>query len=481
MKKWKCLLTTFIIISMMFTLLSSCGGNDIADQPLSNLSHPAESTSNSDETRELTPEEIEAQENFANSTSKNDTDVGLRNIKIDTADRELNETQKIVLQYFDEDYLDVPSYEFLRRYPTVFQDAQMAVYGTVKKVLSVDSTTYKLILWLNVSPQMLEYAEEMYPGEYIIITGKIGSSVYMEGDAILGYGRYTGLETVDVDGISYTIPTVNMLSSYYAETTHVALRSAIKHDYSTIKTVAKAIFGNDIEVREVEIGTDISEEMGMMYENFYKDLPMLLVELENQSNANFKKFIFRTDQGEIIDAKDTVSLDSAITRNIEFSADFEHFFLFTHNTSLESLTLAYYDKDLHKIWEREFEEATNAVYDYTKNNLYIVVNNQLYIINLETGEDTFTPTYVGAKADIRKLSDGILMVSKSKSDGIMKCQLDGSITWMTNLQNDIESVTGLQLVGDNIVIQYEDTNYEEHYVLLRAKTGEVLTNADAIG
>jgi len=124
--------------------------------------------------------------------------------------------------------------------------------------------------------------------------------------------------------------------------------------------------------------------------------------------------------------------------------------------------------------------TTTAVYDYTKSNLYIVVNNELYIINTLTGEDTFTSSYVGEKVEVRKIDDGILMVSVDRTDGIMKVALDGSIIWKTDLTTNVESVDGLQFVGDNVVVQYTDENWNEHYSLINNDTGEILINAEAI-
>lgn len=421
------------------------------------------------------------------STPENDAGIGLKNIKIDTVDRELTDAQKAVITYFDNDYLMASDYEFLRRYPNIFQGAQISVYGMVAKVLSMDNDNYRLILWLNTDPSYAPYAT---PGEYVILNGKTNPSAWlMEEDTILVTGRYTGVETVDVDGTSYTIPVVEVYNTYY-NTTRTQFLMAEKFDYPFIKVVAEAIFGKDIEIRDPVAGEDLSMDDAMMdyyalgYAPYADMDPSeideymdLLVELEDQSNANFKKFRFSKYEGAIIDAKGP--FDAGIERRIEFSADFEHFFLFTRNTGLESLTLAYYDKSFKKIWEREFEEITSAVYDYTETNLYIVVNNELCIINLETGEDVFTPSYVGEKKEIRKFSDGIVIVSASKSDGIMKISPSGDMIWKTNLSADVERVYGLQLVNGNFVLNYEDLDWAQHYCLIDGSTGEMLI--DAIG
>ena len=416
----------------------------------------------------------------AASTPENDTGVGLKNIKIDTTERKLTEAQKAIITYFDNDYLTVSDYEFLRRYPNIFQGAQISVFGMVTKVLSIDNDKYKLVLWLNTNPGDAPYAT---PGEYVILNGKTNSSAWLkENDVILVNGRYTGIETVDVDGTSYTIPVVEVYNTYYDSTRRQFLM-AEKFDYPFIKVVAETIFGKNIEIRDPVAGEDLSIEEAMT--EYYvlgyspSDDPSeiteymdLLVELEDQSNANFKKFRFSKYEGAIIDAKGP--FDSGIERRIEFSADFEHFFLFTYNENLESLTLAYYDKSFKKIWERKFEKTTNAVYDYTETNLYIVVNNELYIINIETGEDVFSPSYVGEKKEIRKFSDGIVIVSANKSDGVMKISLNGDIIWKTNLSTDVENVDGLQLVSGNLILDYKDVDWEQYYCLIDSSTGKIL-------
>lgn len=418
---------------------------------------------------------------------ENDTQIGLKNIKLDTKDRKLTESEKAIITYFDKDYLNVSNYDFLRRYPNIFQGAQITVDGMVAKVLSMDNENYSLILWLNTDPSYAPYAT---PGEYVVLNGKTNPSAWlMEEDVILANGRYTGVETVNFDGTSYTIPVVETYNTYY-NTTRSQFMMAEKYEYSFIKVVAEAIFGKNIEIREPVAGEDISMDEAIMGSyalgDYWPDPDErvdlsrlsymdLLVELEDQSNANFKKFRFSKYEGQILDAKGP--FDSGIVRNIEFSADFEHFFLFTRNESLESLKLTYYDKEFNKIWEREFEEITSAVYDYTETNLYIAVNNELYIINMETGEDVFPPSYIGEKKEVRKFSDGIIIVSASKSDGIMKVSSKGDIIWKANLSADPEYVNGLQFVNGNVILDYTDTDWNQYYCLINGSTGEVLIDA----
>ncbi|MBU5436191.1 hypothetical protein [Pseudoflavonifractor sp. MSJ-37] len=476
---------------LCLTMAVSCAG---CSSGVGNDSSTADSTQSDEFSKPLGDREKD------NSSPENDTAMGLKNIKVDSSTVELTDEQKAVIEYFDEDYLQLTDYEFMRRYPDLFQGAQVSVYGAVIKVLSMDEDNYEIVIWANVVPYGMAYDEEaykqMYGGQYIVLRGKTDpAGWYMENDVLMGYGRYTGVETVDIDGTSYTIPCVNVYhANQAAEDAGIIISE--RFDAATVKTVAKTIF-HDIEFRKAALD-DFTEETALLLlnttggGNYYSleeaeesaaefgydlsdSLPYYTVELEDQSNANFTKFLFAKDGGEIIDAKDPVFNDT-IRRCVEFSADFEHYFVFTYDTSLEALKLGYYDKDLHKVWEREFEETTSAVYDYTKNNIYLVANNQLYVINTETGEDTFAPAYVGARMAIRKFEDGVLMVSASRSDGIVKSGLDGAIQWTANLIADVEDVGGVQLVDGNLVLQYTDETWEDHYALVNYETGEVMLN-----
>lgn len=483
-------------ILLAFAVLFVCGcsnsSNSDADstKPTSNLSKPDSNIDNypqetaSDEKKEL----------FANSTPENDTDVGLKNIKIDNAERQLSDQQKAVLSYFDDDYLIPPSYEFLRRYPNVFNGAQIRIWGTVKKVISMDAEKYEMILWFGVGQAEYGYVDETseYNGHYLYLTGKTGSAWFMEGDTLLVYGRYIGVKTTDIDGTSYTIPQINVYREYFDTSTapNDIYRYIEKCSADDIKIIAESIFGSNIEVRVPIPGTDVQQDIyGLWCETSGGKSPYYTVELENQSNAKFTKYFFDASADmaggstRIQDAKDALN-PSGIERYIEFAADFEHFFLFTYDTNLENLTLEYYDSTLNKIWKREFPETTNAQYDYTKNNIYLVANNELYTINIETGEDTFSPSYVGEKTAIRKLSDGILLISKNKSDGVMKISLDGDIIWKTNLAEDTHSVDGIQLIGETIVLDQYYWNaaedYGTHYVVFDNATGKVIVDAVTI-
>lgn len=377
-----------------------------------------------------------------------DTELGLMNVKIHN-NSSLNDVEKLILQYFDTDYFRAP-YSSLQRYPQVYKNAQINFLCYVTKIIESNSEEYTAL----VEYEAYKNAEGFYwnTGDYAVIKGTQTETRIMEGDTLYLYGKYVDVNTYTVDGKSYTVPTV-LINRY----SYFSYYDLVRPMYSLeeIRSMARYIFGDDIKLRytkndDVAFGDDYGYDQ---YEGLY-----YTAELDNQSNANFTKYLFFAGYGGyIIDCKS----EYPIERNLTFSADFEHFYLEVFDNSLKIYTLECYDRDLKKVWSREFDQTTSSVIDYTKDHIYLVANGSMYIIDAETGENAVAPKYVGAKSEIRKLEDGILLVSHKSSDAIMKTDLVGNVLWTANLSKDMrepstpEDIPVVQLIGGNYVIQYE--------------------------
>ena len=327
-------------------------------------------------------------------------------------------------------------------------------------------------------PEEYDPYREQTQGAYITVTGDLGDTWFVEGDHIELFGRYVEMSSAQIDGTSYTMPHIEANSVYFW--TEYQYCDSERFDVKTITKVAEAVFGNDVEVSEAVYQEDM---MGYQSGGFY-DKPFYIAEPENQSNAKFNSYRLYTKRGMIEDTKTGTDLwllgnDPNLERYLEFSADFEHYFLFTLDHALEKLTLEYYDKDFSKIWKREFEGTTAAHYDYTKNNIYLSADNSLYIIDLSTGEDTFQPAFIGEKQEIRKMTDGILSVGFTKSDAIMKTDLEGNILWTASIAGDINAVDGVQFVDGRIILQLELFD-GVHFIVVNSDSGEVIQDAVSI-
>lgn len=440
----------------MVMLLSSCGPAESTGTSDAQSANAVQSSSNQNETSvSVEPSSIDGV----------DTAVGLKNIKIDTNGASLTDGQKKVIQFFDTDYLSVYDYEFLRRYPNIFTGTQMTEMGCIYKVLKQDDESYEALMgWGysdDASGDVDEYGNwlsgwDYYGDQLVLLRGSTDGAWLMDNDFVSMEGRYTGIETITVDGASYTLPVFDVHKCTVWSGVEFDYGGLTRFSYEDIKEVAKTVFGEDVNVREATDDEILSNYVDFPY------WPVYCITLENQSNANFSKYLMDGEGGMISDISSRSSWDDPVQRYLEFAPDFQHYFLYTYDTSLENLTLAYYDTSFNKLWTREFEDTTNAVYDYTQTTLYLIANNTLYIIDLQTGTDVVAPKFVGMKTSIRKISDGIVLLGDNKSDGLMKCDLSGEIIWTANLpgNGNMWFGNGVQFVNNNLVLGY---TYESKY------------------
>ncbi|MBQ3045351.1 MAG: zinc-ribbon domain-containing protein [Clostridia bacterium] len=378
---------------------------------------------------------------------ENDNALGLMNVKLRNEGVELSDIEKLIVQYFDTDYFRAP-YSSLQRYPQVYKDAQINFLCHITKIIESNAEEYTAL----VEYEAYKNSEGFYweTGDYAVIKGTQSETRIMEGDTLYLYGKYVDVNTYTVDGKSYTVPTVLVNRySYFSEYDRVRPMYSMEE----IRSMAKYIFGDDIKLRYTKYGDVAGSDYDYdLYEGLY-----YTAELDNQSNANFTKYLFFAGYGGyIIDCKS----EYPVERNLTFSADFEHFYLEVFDKSLKVYTLECYDRDLKKIWSREFDQTTSSVIDYTKDHIYLVANGSMYIIDAKTGENAVDPKYVGAKSEVRKLEDGILLVSHKSADAVMKTDLSGNVLWTANLSKDMtepsapEDIPVVQLIGGNYVIQY---------------------------
>lgn len=402
-----------------------------------------------------------------NEDSTKDSSVGLLTTKINQG-IELSEEQETVIQYFDNDYFSVAYYDYLQRYPQVFEGAQIHCVAQIARILSYSGDEYQALAFIFDMNSGEVFDEDYANDNYIVVNGKQkGIERVIEGDILQIYGRYTNVDSYEIDGSSFLIPTIDLY-----ETTYINDSSRFSSDF--IKKVAKSIFGPNIEVRNAVAGVDYTDSE-ISWQFGYD--PYMICELENQTNSKFTSFRFYIERGRIDDAKAASSepmLDlftTNIVREVEFAPDFQHYLTFTYDTDLNTLNLDYYDTSFNKIWNREFPETQNAVYDYTEKAIYLVANNDYYAISLEDGSDLIEPAFVGQKNRVAKIEDGVILINNSVSDTIMKIDLDGNILWKTDTNLAPENIECIQRVNGYIVIEI---NGGWNYIIVDENDGSLV-------
>lgn len=401
-----------------------------------------------------------------------DDDLGLMNVKIQDTEG-LSNIEKLIVRYFDNDYFDTPIYNALQRYPKVYQGAQIMLVGTVTKIVESNDKSYTMLV---------KYYDES-DSNYIIIKGEQQDSRIIQNDDVMIYGEFSSIDTYNIDGTSYTVPTilVNDFSLCLAGTSI----SDPRYSMEEIRSIAQYVFGKDINIHYLNENDFANPERFMGYEDAVEGT-YYAVELENQSNANFTKYMFNAGGwGTISDLKS----DYPEERAIIFAADFEHFYVKIFNHELKTFSLTCYDLKLNKIWQRDFDQTATAVLDYTANHIYLVANGYMYILDAETGEDAVDKKYVGAKIGIRKLEDGILLISGElpiygktggESDSFMKTDLTGNVLWTANTKETMcfSEYVIVQIVNGNYVTIYNayyETGYPKGMMsVVVSPNGEVL-------
>ena len=378
---------------------------------------------------------------------------------------ELADTQKEILEYYDNDYFEIYSTEALQKYPQVFKDAKLKITPlVVKKIIKSTDEEYEVLVssgyTMEQSTEEIEYA----------LKGTQLDERLIEGECIQVYGKYTDVNTYQVDGKSYTVPTITPIN--------IVRGDENRFNLDTISTVAKYIFGNDIKVTEPSDDDFLNDwEDNDMQVDYYK------VTLDNQSNANFKSFKMYKNTGYIDYNRTENNLSDNVSKTLRVSSDFEHFIVETIDSKLNKYYIDYFDKSYNKLWSREFDckltTSSVSTMDYTTEKMAVVVDNDLYLIDLETGENIIEPVIVGTKMKVNMFDDGIVLIGNENKDTIMKVDFNGNILYRVNADTSMSiSDVYTQIVNDKLVIRIIGMSNDENIQNIKMLEKYLVLNED---
>ncbi len=377
----------------------------------------------------------------------------------------LEETQKEILEYYDNDYFEIYSTEALQKYPQVFKGAKLKITPlVVKKIIKSTDEEYEVLVsggyTMEQSTEEIEYA----------LKGTQLDERLIEGECIQVYGKYTDVNTYQVDGKSYTVPTITPIN--------IVRGDENRFNLDTISTVAKYIFGNDIKVTEPSDDDFLNDwEDNDMQVDYYK------VTLDNQSNANFKSFKMYKNTGYIDYNRTENNLSDNVSKTLRVSSDFEHFIVETIDSKLNKYYIDYFDKSYNKLWSREFDckltTSSVSTMDYTTEKMAVVVDNDLYLIDLETGENIIEPVIVGTKMKVNMFDDGIVLIGNENKDTIMKVDFNGNILYRVNADTSMSiSDVYTQIVNDKLVIRIIGMSNDENIQNIKMLEKYLVLNED---
>lgn len=425
-------------------------------------------------------------DNTLNSkVSENNTDLNVEentdttsfaNLKAD--DEKFNETESIIIDYFDNNYFYYPAISDFQRYPQIFKGSKIETNVIILKVLKSTDDEFE-VLAVQGGTMAYDYSTgetSAYTGydvenmdisdwsenSLIVVKGKQLNKRLTKGDVITLYGRFNNVDNFNIDGTDYTLPVANAINIV-----QLTSNDMYRFNSDRIKTVAEYIFGKDIKMSTPVLGEDYDNEANYRFDPFYK------ITLDNQSNLNFSAFNMYRTYGII--TYNNVSKNTS--KKLFITPDFQHYIVTTYDIELKHVYIDYFDKEFKKIWNREFDiNSSNpniqGPLDYNSSQLAIVIDNDLHLINLENGENIIEPVIVGEKISLNMTSDGVILIGNNNKDAIMKVGFDGKIIYRTNGNIDFESIEAsqIQIIDNKVVVRLygagnEGFPYEKYIVL----------------
>lgn len=378
---------------------------------------------------------------------------------MNSLDSNLEKVQQEVVRYFDNDYFlfDATNAQL---YPQVFKGAKVSQFLYVVKVLQSTDDTLEVLAVYSGDYNYYRDAkiDDIPEKQLVVISAKQLNERLIKNDGFMFYGVYNDVISKEIDGKTY------MVSSITANEI-VKINEGERferHSFKVIKDVAEYIFGKDIKVNKAVAGQDYDETYD--YSNFYK------ITLDNQANSNFKVFNIYNEKGMITYNKIHNDISSNIQKRLFLSADFQHYIVSTYDEDLKYVYIDYFDRDFKKVWSREFQYASTKSYispiDYTQDKMAFVIDNDLYLVDINTGKNIIEPVLVGEKIKVNMMSDGIVLVGDNNKDTVMKVDYTGKILFRLNADTSIPYLTDvdLQIVNNKIVLLLMGTDQIDPFV-----------------
>lgn len=394
-------------------------------------------------------------------------------------DENFNETQKNIIAYFNNNYMHFSSRDS-QKYPQMYKGAKVCTYVRVVKVLKSTDEEYEVVaadLSQDGWKAFYTSVDEIPTGNIICIKGKQLDERLLGGEKIYVYGTYIDTENKEIDGKSYMVS--NMMADFiqgfhYDSSDRYELLDS-KYSFEVIKNIAEYIFGTDIKVSK-----DTAE-----YPEEGQEINYYNVILDDQSNLNFKSFDMYDDQGLIVYDNEDNNLDINTTKKLFISADFQHYIVSTYDDNTKHVYIDYFDRNRNKLWSREFDYKSTKSYispmDYSNDTLVCVIDNDLHIIDLNTGKDKVDSVIVGEKVKVLMINDGIILIGDNSKDTIMKVDYSGNIIFKKDVTFDGQlkniDYSQIQLINDKLTIflsaYMESSPYVAYKILLMNKDGNI--------
>lgn len=411
------------------------------------------------------------------SDSMNDYGIGMVYNRLAQIENEsqYTEEQKMAIRYYDNNYMNLFSHEFLIRYPDIFENTQVKFAAVVEKVVNMDKESFTLLVkWDETYQGVIQSKWDSYimlhgKVEDISVAGNISNGTRaVEGDRIYVYAEFLSLENYTIDQNIYNIPKCQVNQIILNDST-TKMNERYSKEYLT--AYAGNLFGTDVVLREAEYEKDF------MFDSLhYPEYKFLICELPDVSDSRFKAFEMYQQVGCIRQCGSTIENDTIIRA----AADGKHFYRIEYNKADRLLEVTYYESVNNIVWSRKIENTIKGRYDFTVNNMYIASDDKLYIINNKNGEDVYNPLEINYCNGLLKCYDGIILYCND--DGTFeKYDLKGNHVWRTNVAEDKISVSNIQVTCEKLTLHlYVGDEFEDIMAVIKLDNGEILNSVHSL-
>ena len=366
-----------------------------------------------------------------------DKEIGVSCIKPYSTTIKLNETEKLLLDYFDTDYFTL-SYKTLAENPDIYKNTQVCFYGVVSEIVSQDSNKVTALVEHSA---YIDISQVYYQsGNMALVTIDKNQSAGIVGKTVNFYTTFKGEEKHKGEFLpSFD---ANRVTDYTVDALDIP-----KYSRTDVEKVSQYFFGNKAGIRQAQ-----NEDFEFLEDDFYDDLSYsyFVADINGLENKGFIKYgLSAAEGGLVIDCK----TDESINRYMTFSGDFQNIYVQTHDWTANTLTFECYDKSFNKLWSRHFDENAEVFMDFTPGRIYLNVGDKLYILDSKNGENVVEPKTVGKHHALRKLEDGIILVASDESGIVTKTDLDGNVLWTKNITANAYTAD-IQIVDKKYIVQF---------------------------
>ena len=403
------------------------------------------------------------------STDNNSTNKNIVNTKesysfnymiLNKDNMNLTDNQKLVLDYFDYSYQYYSNMddETINRYPSLFKNLKICIWGKIAKILKSDDNFYSALLEV-----LADAGGPVYVSSVVNITGQQQTNRFVVGDYVTIYGNYDTSVQQEYEGTTKTMAKINVTKWYVDQN---------KFSNDQLRIIAKTIFGDNIKFGEIE---------GCAYNPYCEGYPVrdgqafgLKVKLEDPKNSNYTEFnIFRS--GSIFEVG-YCNPDNYIRKcsdglpQMYVAADFQHFIVITYETATETAYLEYYDTSFNKIWRKEVDKvgsqdsAYKGYLDYNDKAIILIMDGYLHYIDINNGNNIIEPLLIGKDHKVTMFKKYVMLTGIDKKDFIEIMDYDGKIIKKYDLKStNIDSITttSTQMIDGKITIIV--SGYDKEY------------------